>query len=87
VVATAVGGNPELVADGESGWLIPAGDPGAMVVALHRYLDDPILRRTHAAAARRRVEQHFSLAAMVDAYLAVYDAGCAGNPALLPSTP
>ena len=74
VVATRVGGNAELVVDGESGWLVPPADPYAMALALRRYSDTPALRRAHGAAARRRIERHFSLAAMRDAYTAVYDA-------------
>lgn len=79
VVATAAGGNAELVIAGETGWLTPPGDPAAMAMALGRYADDPALRRSHGAAARRRVEQRFSLAAMRDAYLAVYEAALAGG--------
>ena len=73
VVATAVGGNAELVADGETGRLAPASDPAALAAALRDYVDDPGLARAHGAAGRRRVEECFSLEAMVAAYLRVYD--------------
>jgi glycosyltransferase involved in cell wall biosynthesis len=74
VVATAVGGNAELVVDGETGRLVPAGDPAALAAAIRAYLDDPGLLDAHGAAGRRRVEERFDLDAMVAAYLAVYDA-------------
>ncbi len=73
VVATRVGGNPELVDEGVTGRLVPAGDAEAMAAALRDYIHDPGQRAAHGAAARRRVEQRFSLAAMVDAYQGVYD--------------
>lgn len=73
VVATAVGGNPELVADGITGWLVPPADAEALAQALCRYVDDPALRQTHSRAARQRAEQQFSLMAMVAHYTAVYD--------------
>lgn len=74
VVATAVGGNAELVVDGLTGRLVPAGDPAALAAAIQTYLDDPGLLDAHGVAGRRRVEERFSLDAMVAAYLAVYDA-------------
>lgn len=74
VVATRVGGNPELVEDGRTGLLVPASDPGAMAEAFQRYFDAPANRIAHGAAGRRRVEAKFSMRAMVDGYLKVYDA-------------
>jgi sugar transferase (PEP-CTERM/EpsH1 system associated) len=74
VVATRVGGNPELVTEGESGLLVPAGSPEALAQAVRRYLDEPGLAQRQGQAARRRIEREFSLDAMVSRYLAVYDA-------------
>jgi sugar transferase (PEP-CTERM/EpsH1 system associated) len=74
VVATAVGGNAELVVDGETGALVPSGDVAAMARALERYVDDPALRRRHGQAARARAESHFSLERMLGAYDDVYRA-------------
>ena len=73
VVATAVGGNGELVVEGVTGLLVPRANPTAMATALSRYVDDAELRKAHAASARVRAEAHFSLDNMVRQYQAVYD--------------
>jgi glycosyltransferase involved in cell wall biosynthesis len=73
VVATRVGGNAELVIEGETGMLVAAEDPNAMAAALHSYVASHERRRAHGAAGRARVEARFSLRNMVDGYLAVYD--------------
>jgi len=73
VVATRVGGNPELVDEGLTGALAAPGDARALAAAIAGYLDDRTLREAHGRAARERVEAHFSLAAMVRGYLALYD--------------
>lgn len=74
VVATAVGGNAELVVDGETGRLVPASDPEALTLAIREFVENPEQMHTYGAAGRRRVEERFSMAAMVVAYLQVYDA-------------
>jgi glycosyltransferase involved in cell wall biosynthesis len=73
VVATRVGGNEELVVEGETGYLVPSGDPRAMVEAIRRYVDDPGLRKRHASNARARVEREFGIDDMVGRYAALYD--------------
>jgi glycosyltransferase involved in cell wall biosynthesis len=73
VVATNVGGNPELVVEGETGMLVHPSDPVAMANAIRTYLDQPELLKAHGQAGRKRVEQHFSMEKMVNGYLAVYD--------------
>ena len=65
VVATSVGGVPELVADGASGVLVAARDPAALAAALIRQLGDPSLRRSMGDKGRERVVAHFTAAAMV----------------------
>ena len=60
VVATAVGGTPELVVDGETGLLVPPRDPERSPAALRRLLDDAELRRRLGEAGRRRVAERFS---------------------------
>lgn len=74
VVATRVGGNGELVDDGRTGRLVPAGDAAAMAEALAAYLDSAELRRADGARARQRVEARFGLSAMVEAYRTLYRA-------------
>ncbi len=73
VVASAVGGVPELVEDGETGFLVPPGDPAALADALRRMLTDAELRRRLGAAGRARVEREFTLDAFLAAHLDLYD--------------
>jgi sugar transferase (PEP-CTERM/EpsH1 system associated) len=73
VVATAVGGNAELVADGVTGVLVPPDEPGAMMRAILRYYRNPDLLAGHGRAARQQVEISFSLEAMTQGYIRVYD--------------
>ncbi|MCA9500498.1 MAG: TIGR03088 family PEP-CTERM/XrtA system glycosyltransferase [Nitrospira sp.] len=73
VIATRVGGNAELVLEGETGLLVPPKDPQALGLALSAYLQDRGLMRSHGVAGRKRVEKEFSMRAMVERYLQVYD--------------
>lgn len=72
VVATAVGGNPELVDDGKTGLLVPAGDAERMAAALAKYLNAPELKLRHGREARAEVERRFSLDGMVERYRSLY---------------
>jgi L-malate glycosyltransferase len=72
VVASAVGGLPEVVVDGETGFLRPVGDVDAMAACALRLLHDEPLRRRMATAARRRTESQFRIEPAVDRYLTVY---------------
>ena len=76
VVATRVGGIPELVADGASGTLVPARDPDALAAALAGYITNRERARQHGAAGRARVEQQYSMKAMLGSYVALYDELC-----------
>ena len=80
VVATQVGGNAELVVEGETGMLVPRADPGAMAQALQLYIDNADLRSRHGSAARQRAVTHFSIANMTEGYLNVYDELCRELP-------
>ena len=73
VVASAVGGVPDLVQDGVTGALVPARDSQALAAALAGYAQDRALATRHGAAGRARIEQHYSVGAMVQAYAALYD--------------
>ena len=74
VVATAVGGTPEVIADGESGVLVAADDPAAMAAAVGRLLDTPVLAARIGAAARQTVEERYGARSMVRRLEAVYAA-------------
>jgi sugar transferase (PEP-CTERM/EpsH1 system associated) len=76
VVATRVGGIPELVQDGVTGTLVSASDAGQMAQAMLGYVMDAGRARGHGLAGRARVEQHYSIAAMLDQYVALYDELC-----------
>jgi glycosyltransferase involved in cell wall biosynthesis len=72
VVATAVGGTPDLLADGRCGVLVPSGDRDALAGALIRLLGDQRTRRELGVAGRARVVERYSEEAMIDAYEALY---------------
>ena len=74
VVATRVGGTPELVEEDVNGRLVPRADPAALAAALASYVETPAMARSHGAAGRLRAERCFSLAGMVAGYAALYRA-------------
>lgn len=67
VVATAVGGVPEQIVDGETGLLVVPRDSRALASAIERLLDDSMLRKRVSAAAVERAREHFSVSAMLAA--------------------
>ncbi len=73
VVASAVGGVPELVADGETGFLVPSRDEEALGEALGKLIADPDLRRRMGSAGRARAEAEFDLPAFQQAHLDLYE--------------
>ena len=73
VVATRVGGNPEVVIDGKTGFLVPPKDPEALAGAILRLLADQELARNLGEAGRSRVESEFTLEKMVARLEALYD--------------
>lgn len=73
VIATEVGGNADLLLDGETGLLVPAAAPEAMAAALLKLAGDPARAAAFGVAGRERVEARFSMAAMVRTYQTVYD--------------
>ena len=77
IVATDVGGNPEIVRDGQTGLLVPVDDGTALMAALLRLFDDPSLRVRLAASANAWVREHGSVATLARAYDAFYQ----GRPA------
>jgi glycosyltransferase involved in cell wall biosynthesis len=85
VVATRVGGVPEVVVDGETGLLVPPGDPPALAVALQRLLDEPELRARLGTAGRARVEEQFGLDSFLESHLDLYRRALAARGLPLPS--
>lgn len=73
VIATAVGGSVEQVAEGQTGLLVPPADPAALAAAIARLMDDPSLRRRMADAGPARIREHFDLGQMVSRLVAVYE--------------
>jgi glycosyltransferase involved in cell wall biosynthesis len=74
VVAAEAGGIPEMVRDGETGWLVPNRDPDALGVALVDALKNRETAKARAACAREEVRERFSVDTMVAGNLAVYEA-------------
>ncbi len=73
VVATRVIGSEEVVAHGETGFLVPPEDPAALGAALALLLADPGLRARFGRAARRRFRERFTQRRMAAATAAVYE--------------
>lgn len=80
VIATNVGGNPELVSEGKTGQLVPTSDVEAMARALLSYAMAPEQARSAGRAGRAEVERLFSMEAMVGAYQGLYDRLLFGAP-------
>jgi L-malate glycosyltransferase len=72
VVATAVGGNPELVRHGESGFLVPPKDAASFADAVVRVLGDPQLARQFGQEGRKIVERDFALETVAERYADLY---------------
>ena len=73
IIATAVGGNPELVLERHTGHLVPAADPAALARAIVELAKAPEKAHAMGNAGRKRIESQFSMTAMVNSYLQVYD--------------
>lgn len=73
VIATEVGGNPELVKNGVNGTLVPVSDTECLAQALLKYFLNDDLLEEQGANSRNRIESQFSMNAMVQSYLNVYE--------------
>jgi glycosyltransferase involved in cell wall biosynthesis len=73
IVATRVGGIPDIVEDGETGLLVPAGEPGALAEAVIRMARDPDLAARCGAAAAEHVRAKFSEERLVERTEALYE--------------
>jgi glycosyltransferase involved in cell wall biosynthesis len=78
VVATTVGGLPDMVIDGETGLLVPPLDPPALRAAIDRLVADPELRQRLGAAARERISEICSWDRVIDATISSYEDALAG---------
>jgi glycosyltransferase involved in cell wall biosynthesis len=78
VIATRVGGNPEVVIDNETGLLVPAREVQPLADAIVTLASDSPRRRAMAEAGRRRVERAFSIERMVDEYRQAYQRSARG---------
>jgi glycosyltransferase involved in cell wall biosynthesis len=72
-VAAAHGGLPEIVRDGETGRLVPPGDPGALAAVLAELAADPLQRERLGAAAAADGADRFSVTRLLDQTQALYD--------------
>jgi glycosyltransferase involved in cell wall biosynthesis len=81
VVATRVGGVPDMVSDGDSGWLVPAGDAHALAAALVEALADPSEARRRAARSRSILAERFTVETQARAWLAAVNAAVDTKPA------
>lgn len=82
VVASRIGGIPDIVEDGVSGLLVPPADVDALAAAVRRVLSDPALARRLGEGGRRRLHERFSWRAIVQRWLDLY-ASVAMPPAAL----
>ena len=73
IVATAVGGTPEVVIENVTGFLVPPGDPVALASQIGNLLRDSGLAQAFGAAGRRHVEEHFSFEGQAGAYQALFE--------------
>jgi len=72
IVATQVGGNPEIVLDGQTGRLVPSQSPEQLAAAMRELLADPSLWSVYGALGRKRVEEQFDITHMVTQYEQLY---------------
>jgi glycosyltransferase involved in cell wall biosynthesis len=78
-LASAIGGNTDLLEQGEAGWLLPADDPDAWSEAILKIVQDRDLARRFGEAARRKIELDFALEVVVDRYQVLYRRLLAGG--------
>jgi len=78
-IATAVGGTPEVLRDGVTGWIVPAGAPEPLARALEEAMTQPEEAARRGAAARRAAQESMSIEAMVRRHEAFYEAVAHGR--------
>lgn len=73
IVATDVGGTPEAVIDGETGWLVPPKQPMLFAEKIMDLIEDPEKARCWGKRGKERTQKHFTMEKMVHQYLKLYD--------------
>jgi len=87
VIASAVGGTPEIVVPGVTGTLFPSGDVDALAAAIEAYVADETRMNREGMAGRQRVLAEFSLESMTRRYVSIYDEVLhRGRSAIAPGT-
>lgn len=76
VVATRGSGAEEAIADGQSGWLVEAGNPATLALCLEQVLNDPTRAAQRAGSAAQTVVEHFDLARQTERLEGFYDSCC-----------
>jgi glycosyltransferase involved in cell wall biosynthesis len=79
VIASAFGGGPEIVHDGETGYVVDPNDSRLFADRLSSLIDDPELRATFGAAGRRRVLEEFTIASQAERVMAAYERAISGT--------
>ena len=79
VVATNVGGNPEVVRNEETGFLVPPRNPEVLASKISLLLQDRRVAQEFGAKGRRRADEKFGHGRMIDAYLQLYGKALLGN--------
>ncbi len=85
VIATRVGGNPELIESGMTGCLVQPANREALADAILYYLSERTTARRHAKAAQRIAQARFSLTRMVADYVSLYERELATAGVAVPS--
>jgi glycosyltransferase involved in cell wall biosynthesis len=80
VVATRVGGVPDMVADGRSGWLVPAGDASKLAAAISAALEDRVEAQRRVARARSVLAESFTVEKQAHAWLQAVNAAIEAKP-------
>lgn len=80
VIATAVGGNPELVSHESTGLLVPKAEPQQLALAMKKLIRSPELRQTYGQQGKEVIQQRFSIAAMINKHEQLYQNNTAGTP-------
>ena len=80
VIGTRAGGMPEVVMEGENGYLMAVGDVEGMAARAIEILSDPALQRRLGVAGRELAEQRFNVTQVVPLYRQFYEEVIAGSP-------